>query len=254
MKNCFVNLSGSGNAPVNLFLFPFAGGTAQSYRFLSQEGILTGCSIYALELPGRGMRMSEPYTLTIDEIKEECLRSIKPYLCDKMVFMGHSMGAIIAYELLGDLEVLYPQLQFSLILSAANSPRSIIVKHDISKMTTEEFKHYVKNMGGIPAQISENESLLDFFLPRIRNDFELLEQYKPQSDRPLNAPITVIAATDDVNIERDNVLDWEHYAKSTIEFIWCEGGHFYLYENQSIVIQTITDVMQELINEQRGTT
>jgi len=59
MKNCFVSLKQNEQAPVHLLLFPFAGGTAQSYRFLGQSPALSGCNIYSLELPGRGIRMSE---------------------------------------------------------------------------------------------------------------------------------------------------------------------------------------------------
>ena len=249
MKNCLVTVHKVDDAKISLFLFPFAGGTAQSYRFLYQSGDVKGCNIYALEMPGRGVRMSEPFTMNVDEIRESCISAIKPHLTDKMIFLGHSMGAILAYELLRDVEAIYPEHRSSLLISAANSPRSLKIKNDIFKMTGEEFKEYVIQMGGMPEQIMANDALVEFFLPRIYSDFGLLQQYKPRSDAPLHAPISVIAPTDDDNLEKAYVLDWENYTTSSFSIHWCTGGHFYLYQNAEVLKNELNRIIQELSHE-----
>lgn len=131
MNNRIVNLLNQDDANVNLFFFPFAGGTSQSYRQLIKSGEIMGCNIFAFELPGRGIRISETFNSNLNAIKEDCLTSIMPYLNKKMILLGHSMGAIIAFELLSVLETHSPNLQSSLIVSAANSPRRIKFKHDV---------------------------------------------------------------------------------------------------------------------------
>ncbi len=245
-QNCIVQLTNI-KANINLFFFPFAGGTSQSYRSLVKSGKIVGCNMYALELPGRGLRMNDNYSLSVEEIKNECILALQPFLNDPMIFVGHSMGSIIAYELLCAVKALNDASQAALIVSAANSPRHLTVKDHVFNMSLSEFRTYVKSMGGVPEAISENDQLLDFFLPRIYNDMKLLQTYKPNDKAILNTPITAIAPTDDNNVKPEYVLDWGNFTNNHFEINWCEGGHFYLFDEMTILTNVINQVLQEYL-------
>lgn len=249
MKNCFINVYKQDDAKINIFLFPFAGGTAQSYRFLYQSHDIKGCNIYALEMPGRGVRMSEPFTMNINDIRETCLSDITSITNDKMIFCGHSMGAIIAYELLRDVELMYPQSKSSLLVSAVNPPQILKNKHDIFEMTPDEFKQYVIQMGGLPDKIMSNDSLLDFFIPRIYSDFGLLQQYKPRINSPLISPINLIAPIDDNNLDLDHLSDWQNYTNSGFSMQRSSGGHFYLYSSPEILRDELKRIIKDFTDE-----
>lgn len=249
VNNCFIKLEENTLIKTRLFLFPFAGGTSQSYRSLIKSGSLAPCNISALELPGRGIRMRDLLTSDIAMIKAECFESIKPYVNQPLVLFGHSMGAILAFELLCELEANYPELNAALVVSAANSPKHVALKHDFSRMPNEEFKNVLNSMGGIPTAISENEALIEFFLPRIRNDFSLIQQYKNHKNIRLKSSIKVIAATDDDNLTREGITSWESYTQSSFQLNWCSGGHFYIEKNMTLLSDTLNQAISEVGNE-----
>jgi len=237
-----------GKCP-RLYCFPFAGGTSLSYRPLIKSGqLLRNCNAYALELPGRGVRMQEPLTQDIATIKNECLQAIIPYVDYPLVFFGHSMGAILAFELLADLEAAYPQLNAHLIVSASNAPKHSLLKHDVSQMNDGEFIALLLTMGGIPPAISKNEALMQFFLPRIRSDFALLKQYKVRDQVVLRSPLSVIAASDDDNLQHAAVIDWQQYTQANYQITWCTGGHFYLEDNLNLLSDLLNQALTGVRN------
>ena len=252
MNKCFIQLQQVDDSDVCLFLFPFAGGTIQSYKPLIKSGRLYSSNIYALELPGRGVRMGTPSSLSIDEIKEECLHFIEPFLSKKIVFMGHSMGAIVAYELLASIEAQYPDLKASLVVSSAQAPRTVKAKYDVNHMNDDEFKDFIKRMGGIPDQISQYEEVMRFFIQRIRSDFKLLQNYHAANIQVLNSPISFIAAKDDPLIEETCVLDWAHYTRASFKMAWLHlGGHFYFLNDQTLLIDGINQALWELSGDRQ---
>src|SRR5690348_1059575 len=94
----FISYKPDTKVRLRLFCFPYAGGAAVIYRAWSRllpEGIET-CSI---ELPGRGTRMHEPPFTQLGLLIEAITPAILPYLGKPFAFFGHSMGAIISFEL-----------------------------------------------------------------------------------------------------------------------------------------------------------
>ena len=239
MSKVYVNLKKVATPGKTLFLFPFAGGTSQSYRSFFKTFEHLNCDIYSLELAGRGIRMQEPLVSNINQIMNECVEGFLPYIGRDSVFFGHSMGSILAYELLSAVESKFSQYSASLIVSAANSPRHIRLSKDVLGMNDVEFKLFLHGMGGIPPEISQHDALMQFLLPRIRNDFEIIDQYRCLGNHTLRSSIHAIAATDDTNLQHDSVEDWMAYTHSSFELTWCQGGHFYFERDSSLLTNVI---------------
>src|SRR6185369_17478936 len=85
-------------ASLRLFCFPYAGGGALVYR--DWHRFLPGSiGVYSAQLPGRGDRLAEPPFLELPALIEPLTEAIMPYLDKPFAFFGHSMGALIAFEL-----------------------------------------------------------------------------------------------------------------------------------------------------------
>lgn len=239
INKTFVNLKRVASPEKTLFMFPFAGGTSQSYRSFLNKLHHLGCDIYSLELSGRGVRMDEPLISNIKQIIVESIDAFQPYIDRRVIFFGHSMGSILAYELLGALEKKYDQFSASLVVSAANSPRHAKLSNDVLGMNDAEFKIFLQGMGGIPPEISQHDALMQYLLPRIRNDFEVISQYRCFDINTLRSPIHVVAATDDCNLQYDSVMDWMRFTGANFNISWCQGGHFYFERDAKLLVDVI---------------
>jgi medium-chain acyl-[acyl-carrier-protein] hydrolase len=83
---------------LKMFCFPHAGGSALIFRQWA-ELLPPTVQVISVELPGRGSRLREPSFLSLPALVNELEEVILPLLDKPFVFFGHSMGAVIAFEL-----------------------------------------------------------------------------------------------------------------------------------------------------------
>src|SRR5918911_2389095 len=94
----FTNPWPNPEARLHLFCFPYAGGGSQIFRQWPQR-LPSIVQVYSALLPGRGQRLREPPYPCLSALVEQLARVIEPYLDKPFAFFGHSLGAIIAFEL-----------------------------------------------------------------------------------------------------------------------------------------------------------
>ncbi len=80
-----------------LFCFPYAGGGAAAYAGWREA--LPQLDVLPVKLPGREGRFREPPIKRIDALVERLSDALLPFFDTPFAFFGHSMGAIIAFEL-----------------------------------------------------------------------------------------------------------------------------------------------------------
>lgn len=111
-------------ATMRLFCFPYAGGTTHTYR--SWQGLLPeSIDVAPVHLPGRGQRLSEPPLQRLSEIVEALGPEVVPYFDKPFAFFGHSMGALIAFELARWLRKNHKVMPAQVFLSGRKAPQLI---------------------------------------------------------------------------------------------------------------------------------
>jgi len=88
----------NGQVDLKMFCFPYAGGSALVFRQWS-DLLPPTVQVISVELPGRGARLQEPFFLSMPALVSALEEVILPELDKPFVFFGHSMGAMIAFEL-----------------------------------------------------------------------------------------------------------------------------------------------------------
>ena len=147
--------------------------------------------------------------------------------------MGHSFGALVAFECMRALQsdnMPQPAISF---LSGKNAPSHVsdgISKHT---MDDEQLIEYLKNLGGIPNDLADNQSFISFYLPIIRHDLALIENYEYRQRNQLNVPLVLINGTDDLGIKSSSIQGWQQETTKQCHFEKMAGGHFFNLENQS---------------------
>ena len=120
----------------HLICFHHVGGSGNTFRFLSKEAEAKGIKLYCAALPGRNGRNTTAALTTVPDIvhafahnlKALYASDLKAAAADKVpiMFLGHSLGAIVAFELARrELSFGYGFEVSKLVLSAAKSPEEL---------------------------------------------------------------------------------------------------------------------------------
>lgn len=233
-------------AKIKLLCFPYAGGTASIYNSWASH-FSENVELQPVELKGRGKRIKETHYFSIDELINDVLLQIQTYVkSQEYALFGHSMGALICYELYQRLKELKMPLPLHLFFSgfgAPNVPRPDKKKYHL--MDNMEFREEIIKLGGTPPEIFEHKELIDVFVPLLKNDFRLVET-RPNKDPiiPLGKNITVLIGKEDDMTEKQ-IQKWNEHTTEICTIYKFNGGHFFLHDHYLDIIDIINKVIQK---------
>ena len=236
------------NKKASFICLPYAGGSSSSFRHWGKK-IPDFLELSVAELPGRNQRFGEPFVSDIEQVVESLYQSLKT-LGDAPVFIfGHSLGCLIAYELC--LKCYQDCQNISvkgLIVSGKMAPHLAARERKIHKVGPQEFRRLISEYEGMPKEVLENQELFDFVEPRLRSDFELSENYQSKKEiQQVNCPIMGMAGTLDKHASPDSVAKWQQYTCNEFSMKAITGGHFFIKEQEDVVIKEITRFISDLI-------
>ncbi len=221
-----------------LFCFPYAGGgAAVFYRW--PEYLPADVEVCAIRAPGRESRSQEPPLTDFVRFIQTLTAAIRPLLDRPFAFFGHSLGALIAFEVARQLRREGAPLPERLLVSAYRAPQlpgRYALIHDLS---ADEFLQGVLKYGGIPSAVMENAELLEAMLPALRADFALAETYVYTAEPPLSCPLSVFNGSEDAHITREELAAWNAQTQATVAFHSFPGGHFYLNDARQDLLAAI---------------
>jgi medium-chain acyl-[acyl-carrier-protein] hydrolase len=214
------------NSACRLFCFPFAGGgsgTFSDWHAYLPESV----EIVCVQLPGRGSRFRETPFKNIGPLLAELSVHVPNPMEVPCAFFGHSIGALLAYELAGSLLKRVKPIPSVLFVSGMSAPQLGQKGIATMRMPDREFIEYVKRMNGIPEEVLGNEDLLEVLLPSMRADFELTESYE-YSGTQLECPLVVFSGSDDLEAPPGTVERWAEITTGEFHRHTMPGDHFFL--------------------------
>ncbi|WP_234121292.1 thioesterase II family protein [Clostridium hydrogenum] len=223
---------------IKLFCIPHAGGSAASY-FKLRECIGDSMEVILIELAGRGKRYNDKFYDSIDEAVKDVYKSIKDDMDCEYAIFGHSMGSLIAYELVHYIKRLKGKLPINVFFSGRKAPNVIYENNFIHKLQDEELKNEILQLSGTPKEVFENKRIFDSFLPILRADFKICEEYKyKEKQSKLDCDITILNGTMD-NIRIGDIAAWKMHTNKKCSIYFFEGGHFYINDNWESISKII---------------
>ncbi len=233
----------NGNAKLRLFCFPYAGSSAVvTYKYFV-DNLPEFVEVCPVELPGRGTRMGEKLIDNIEEILARITENIGSYLDKPFVFFGHSMGALISYELTKKVKDKYNACPQKLYISAHKAPfleRGGPIMH---KLERESFVNELKKMNGIANELLEHTELMDLMIPIIKNDYAVCENYTYQGKEKINVPITAFGGRYDKDIHENDLIKWAEVTNHDFNHYLIEGGHFFITKEKENFIKLFTNIL-----------
>jgi medium-chain acyl-[acyl-carrier-protein] hydrolase len=221
---------------MRLFCFPFAGGTASS--FFDWRKRCNSLEVCPIEYPGRGSRWKENAYATLEMLVEGIATDLGSELHQPYALLGHSFGAIVAFEVTRLLHRWDSPLPVRLCISAVRAPH-LPHREMIHSLPEQEFLSRLISYGGVPPEVLGNQELLALLMPIVRDDFRLYEQYKYKAGDPLPVPISVFGGQHDLKVPAADLLAWRQHTTKSFRCRFYSGTHFFLYDPHLPVIKDV---------------
>jgi medium-chain acyl-[acyl-carrier-protein] hydrolase len=227
-------------APLRLVCFPYAGGGASGYVAWARSLADHPVELCALQLPGRENRLAETPLRDAAVLVEAVLEALRPRLDRRFAFFGHSMGALIAYEVTRRLAASGGPLPERLFVSSARPPHVAAPAEQLHELDDTAFVDALdRKYAGIPSAVRENRELLGLVLPALRADIALLETYAHRPGAAFTTPISAFGGSDDTLFGPALLERWRELTHADFAQAQFPGGHFYLHEARVAVLDAI---------------
>lgn len=224
-------------APVRLVCFPYAGGATAIYTGWA-AALGPDVEVAALALPGRERRIGEPPDVEVERIAAAFASTAdRPY-----ALFGHSMGALLAFEVVRRLRRDGAQLPVHLFVSGCprpDQPRGDDIFDGLSKLPDDAMLERLVRGGGLPASVLDEAELLELMLPVYRADFGWLDTYDCGDEPPVPVPITAFVGSDDASARPEDMAGWAAHTTESFTRHIVSGGHFFLDDNLDAISRTI---------------
>lgn len=160
---------------------------------------------------------------------------------------GHSLGAILAFELVRQLVEMQLPAPVTLIVSGTSAPtqRQRCIEELEGLDTDEDLVSHLRKLGGMPEEVIRNKELMEMTLPVIRSDFALCKSYsyEPCSEK-LPCPLAVISGKEE-DITSEELLAWQDEAGERFSLMKFNGKHFFIHESQDELLQYLRTHIRE---------
>jgi surfactin synthase thioesterase subunit len=217
-------------AGFRLLCLPHAGAGASVYNawraHLPQERV----AVVPLQPPGREMRFREPPFTAVEPLVEELSEALAPWLEPPYALYGHSLGALVAFELARSLRRAGARAPVGLLVSARPAPQLPRLRPAAHLLPDARLVEELEALGGIPQEVALDEALLDFLLPLLRADLEVNEDYVYRREPPLDIPITAFAGRADPRVPAGELEPWREQTRAGFRLHVLPGGHFFPFE------------------------
>jgi surfactin synthase thioesterase subunit len=212
------------DAALRLYAFPHSGGSPGEYVRWADD--LPDVEVRAVQLPGRGPRHAEEPLRDMGSIVAAVVANVE--FVAPFAFFGHSLGALVAYEVALALRDLGRPLPERLVVSAIPAPHLGPRRGPVHHLPDEELVEFVEgSLGGGLGALANEPELLAMVLPTYRADFQAYDTYHYVPRPPLDLPVHVLGGRDDT-ITRDRLAPWAEHTTGPCSVELLPGGHFYL--------------------------
>ena len=215
---------------LQVFCLAHAGGNTVHFHAWSQW--LPGrIQAIPIDLPGHGTRLREPLVGEWQLLVDDLTRAVHQKVDGPFVLFGHSLGALLAYEVCRALEGRGrpPAL---LVTAGRNGPSAGLSHRPIHALPDAHFLAALRRLGGTPEGVLHQPELLQMFLPVLRSDLRLAELYAREPGPPLACPVLAFSGRRDRMTDDTGMLAWKRETTGTCEIAFVEGGHFFLEERE----------------------
>jgi medium-chain acyl-[acyl-carrier-protein] hydrolase len=221
------------DASLRLFCLPYAGAGASVF-FDWPQRVPPNIEICGIQLPGRENRIREEPYRDVVSLARELLCILAPALDLPFAVFGHSMGALLGFELVRQITEAGGTMPSRLLVAASRPPHGPNRRPSVGESSDELLLAEVLRLGGTPLAVLENQELMALVLPTLRADFTVHETYN--SEDILDVPITAFGGASDPEVSLEEIGGWAMRTRKDFRCHTVEGDHFFLRTSRDALL------------------
>jgi len=195
--------------------------------------------VCAIQLPGRGPRIQDPPITRLQPLAEAIAEGLTPYLDRPFAFFGHSMGAILSFEVARLLRTSHAVEPAHLFVSGRRAPQLPDDTPATYELPEDRFIEELRRIKGTPRDVLEHDELMKLMIPVLRADFEVCDTYRYSPGPPLNCPITAFCGMGDEEETCDRVAAWRERTTASFTLKKFSGDHFFVNQAMPKIAEII---------------
>lgn len=217
---------------------PYAGGSAQVFAEFARKTSLE-VEVWGLQLPGRGSRLRESPVTDMGEMIALAVDALRPRLELPFALFGHSMGALLAFEVARELRRSGASAPWRLYVSACPAPQAAPEVPPLHGVSDEALLQVLDAFGGLPNGFDARSPAAPALLPALKADLEAHASYVYDPEPPLDCGIVAFAGVEDRSTSADAVARWGSETLATFDLHELPGGHFFVKTHSDLVLKLI---------------
>jgi medium-chain acyl-[acyl-carrier-protein] hydrolase len=234
----FAHVRPNPQARLRLFCLPYSGGNASI--FAGWADILPATiEVCPIQLPGHGSRIAEAPLADIRSLVEATATALLPFLDRPFAFFGHSMGALLSFELARLLRRRHGQSPVGLCVSAHRAPQLPDRGPALHALPEPAFWEELRRLNGTPPEVLAHAELRQLIEPILRADFTVCEVYTYADEEPLACPITAFGGLQDHDVTREELAAWREQTRGAFALRMLPGDHFFVNTARMLLLQTL---------------
>jgi medium-chain acyl-[acyl-carrier-protein] hydrolase len=215
-----------GCGELKLVICPSAGSGVAPYVPWARS-LADLADVRILLLPGRESRLKEPLLDRIEAIVPPLTQAVTANDDGRpLLLYGHSMGALVAFELARELEGRGRAL-WGLVVSGRRAPH-LPERMSLHTLPEEALLRELRRFGGTPEAVLQERALVETLLPAVRADMAVTETYVYPGGSLLSAPIAAFGGTLDPAADLAEIEGWRERTSGGFSHQILPGGHFFI--------------------------
>ena len=226
-----------------LFCLPYAGGSESIY-FNWRKQLHPSIQLIPIELRGRGKLFDENFYGSLKEAVDDIFENNRDKIeSDDYAIFGHSMGSLLAYELYYKISNQNLRKPSHIFFSGYGAPSVKKERENICNLPDVDFIKKVIDLGGTPEELIDNKELMQLFLPIIRSDFKIIEDYVyTHREHKIECDVSILNGKQD-SISLEGIIAWKNHICNGFKVYNFEGNHFFIKNNKEKIISIINQTL-----------
>lgn len=235
-------------AAVRLFCLPYAGGGASAFRAWGRE-LPARIEVGAVQFPGRETRLREAPFHSMPALIRALADTLEGAAVRPYALFGHSMGALVAFELAREMRRRGVPGPVLLAASAHRAPDLPSPSPPLRHLPDDDLVAEMGRIQGTADALLQDPDVRACMLPLIRADFAVCETYVYEPDAPLECPVLALGGAGDPHVSRHELEGWREHTRAEFTLRLLHGGHFYLHTARSALLRHLVDELDRRLRQ-----